>query len=99
MAKRKKDRNKKKNKKNVIPIKSILSLSLVIFSLAVANLSFLSFARDVLFETVSEDINIEVIKEISITGIESIKAFFADEEEDINIINDIPPELLLPGTE
>ena len=99
MAKKRKDKNKKRGKKITIPFRSICSLMLVIFALATANLSFLSYARDVLFVAVTENFDMEVFKDIGVGRIESIKTFFVEEKEKENIINDLPPELLLPETE
>ena len=74
-------RRKRSNKQGTtLPIRAVLSGILVLFALAAANLSFLSFARDALAKTVNESIELETVKEIGMEGINSLKSFTANYE-------------------
>ncbi|MBE6007890.1 MAG: hypothetical protein E7235_01680 [Lachnospiraceae bacterium] len=93
---------KKKNKKDRLSVKAFFSLLLVVFALAAANLSFLSFARDTLHTAVSEDMDLEGIKEVLSSSVMAIKEIMnngEEEEKESEIINTLPPEMILPETE
>ncbi|MBQ2753450.1 MAG: hypothetical protein IJF29_04930 [Firmicutes bacterium] len=92
---------KKKNKKGRISFKAVLSLMLVVLALGVANLSFLSFARDSMYLAVSENMKFEDIKDVFSLSITAIKDIMNDnkEKENDEIINNFPPEVILPDTE
>ncbi len=92
---------KKKNKKDWFSVKAIFSIMLVVFALAAANLSFLSFAKDSMYIAVSESMEFEDIKDAFALGLITIKEIMNDnkEEEKDEIINSFPPEVILPETE
>ena len=89
---------KKKNKKERISFKAFFSLLLVVFALAAANLSFLSFAWVSMYMAVSENMEFEDIKDAFALSITAIKEIMDDgkEKENNEIINSLPPEVILP---
>ncbi len=103
---RKKRRKTKQKKSSFLALKAFFSALLVVFAFAAANLSFMSFARDTLSNTISENISIEAVKEIGLNTFAELKnnviTVFDEEEteetEKIRVkIN--PPESFLPETE
>jgi len=100
MAKKilKNKRYKKSKKRSYLHIKAILSLALILLSLVVANISFLSYARDIMFTTISKDTELESVKMIALDGIEAIKKLMGTDGEDEEMINYLPPESFLPET-
>ena len=99
MAKKKRrTSHKNKIKKDKLYVKALLSLFIVIFSLIAANLSFMSFARDTIYTAVTKDMDFNSIKDTFSVSITAIKEMMKDEEKekDNEIINEIPPEMILP---
>ena len=65
---------RKSNKKSTLTVRASLSAGLVIFALAAANLSFMSYARDTLNGAINGSIAFETVKGIGESGLESLKA-------------------------
>lgn len=65
---------RKSNKKSTLTVRVSLSAGLVIFALAAANLSFMSYARDTLDGAINGSIAFETVKGIGESGLESLKA-------------------------
>lgn len=73
MAYKKRKKNNRKNKsKGTLTIRAALSAGLIIFALAAANLSFMSYARDALNGAVNNSITFDTVKAIGANGIESL---------------------------
>ena len=75
MANKKTKRTDRKNdKKSTLTVRASLSAGLVIFALAAANLSFMSYARDTLSGAINGSIAFETVKSIGESGLEGLKA-------------------------
>lgn len=98
-------RKRRKKRKSTVTLRAFLSAVLVVFALCAANLSFMSYSRDVLVGAITNNMDFEDIKKIGIDAFNGIKAYGKEknedneDKEDEDTLKIVPPELFLPEAE